>query len=211
MRRRTASSRVIKIPSTTSRLSVVGLTGPNAAGKGEVALYLRSLGYQYRSLSDILRDEAAARRLEPSREILIQLGREFREAEGAGVLGKRTAALLRSGNWVIDSIRNPAEIDVLRATGRFFLLAVDAPIETRFDRANLRGRNENAPTLDAFRAMENREKADNPLAQQLHKCLEMADERILNDQDLPTLHKRVDKVLKTRGFPTLTQKTPLPT
>ena len=35
---------------------IVGLTGPNAAGKGVVADFLRERGYAYFSLSDIVRE-----------------------------------------------------------------------------------------------------------------------------------------------------------
>ena len=39
---------------------VIGLTGPNAAGKGEVANHLEARGFRLHSLSDIVREEAAA-------------------------------------------------------------------------------------------------------------------------------------------------------
>jgi dephospho-CoA kinase len=35
---------------------VLGLTGANAAGKGEVASYLRDRGFAVHSLSDVIRD-----------------------------------------------------------------------------------------------------------------------------------------------------------
>ena len=38
-------------------MNVIGLTGTNAAGKGEVANYLKNQGYAYFSLSDAIRDE----------------------------------------------------------------------------------------------------------------------------------------------------------
>lgn len=37
---------------------LIGLIGPNASGKGEVADYLKKKGYQVYSLSDVLREEA---------------------------------------------------------------------------------------------------------------------------------------------------------
>ena len=47
---------------------IIGLTGPNAAGKGEVARYLERRGFHYFSLSDEIRDEVRQRGLEISRE-----------------------------------------------------------------------------------------------------------------------------------------------
>ncbi|MCX5687163.1 MAG: AAA family ATPase, partial [Candidatus Omnitrophica bacterium] len=65
---------------------IIGLTGANASGKGEVASYLKSKSFEYYSLSDILREEAKARGIESSRENLIRLGNELRERNGPSVL-----------------------------------------------------------------------------------------------------------------------------
>ena len=69
---------------------IVGVTGPNAAGKGEVSAYLRALGFAVHSLSDIVREEAAARGLPPEREHLIRIGTLLREEGGPGVLAARS-------------------------------------------------------------------------------------------------------------------------
>jgi hypothetical protein len=53
---------------------LIGLTGRNAAGKGEVAKYLQTKSFYYYSLSDAIRDELRSRKLEVSRESLIQVG-----------------------------------------------------------------------------------------------------------------------------------------
>ena len=58
----------------------MGLTGPNAAGKGEVAQLLTSHGYTYHSLSDVVREEAGARGLPVSRKNLVLIGNELRRA-----------------------------------------------------------------------------------------------------------------------------------
>ena len=65
---------------------IIGLTGANASGKGEAASYLKSKSFEYYSLSDILREKAGARKIEPSRENLIKLGNELREKNGSSVL-----------------------------------------------------------------------------------------------------------------------------
>lgn len=184
-----------------SKLTLIGLTGTNAAGKGEIGSYLGRHGYVYRSLSDVLRDEARDRGLEASRENLIALGRELRETEGAGTLAKRTVSSLPAGRYVIDSVRNPSEIDVLEKAGSFLLLAVDAPIDVRFDRAQKRGRNENAATLGQFREMENRERSTETHAQQIDACLKRAHRVLDNRGTLDDLHKQVTLTLEEFGFP----------
>ena len=95
------------------RPALVGLTGTNGAGKGEAAAYLGTKGYGYLSLSDVLREELAARGLAASRDNLIAVGNELRARFGPDVLARRTMAKVL-GPTVIDSIRNPREVDYLR-------------------------------------------------------------------------------------------------
>lgn len=184
---------------------VVGLTGKNASGKGEIGRYLVSLGYQYRSLSDVVRDEVRKRGLDASRENLIRIANDLRAHHGAATLADEAASTLAEGLHVIDSIRNPAEVDRLRLAGKFLLLGVDADPKVRFARAMKRGRTENAATIEEFIAIENRERTSDPLAQQLDQCLKIADEVVRNDSTLAALEEEVRTVLTRRGFPSRTR------
>ena len=65
---------------------LIGLTGRNAAGKGEVAEYLKKKSFYYYSLSDVIRDEIRSRGQEPTREALIEVGNELRQKHGAHIL-----------------------------------------------------------------------------------------------------------------------------
>jgi dephospho-CoA kinase len=109
--------------------------------------------------------------------------------------------LLRDGNYVIDSIRNPEEIRILRQAGRFLLIGVDAPIELRFQRAKARGRVENAGTVEEFRKLEERELSAHSSAQQLDLCLAQADVVVINDSSVGRLRKKIERVLSERSFP----------
>ena len=55
-------------------LMIIALTGTIASGKGEVADYLKKKSFQYFMYSDVLRDVAKARGIEPTRENLHKLG-----------------------------------------------------------------------------------------------------------------------------------------
>ena len=68
---------------------ILGLTGKNAAGKGVAAEFLQIKGFQYLSLSDVLRDEIKRRGLDVSRERLVEMGRELRRTHGDGYLAER--------------------------------------------------------------------------------------------------------------------------
>jgi len=179
---------------TASKHRLVGLTGPNGAGKGEAAAFFVSRGYAYRSLSDILREELAAAGLPADRDHLIAKGNELRREGGPDVLARRLLQTV-SGPTVIDSIRNPAEVERFRREPGFLLLAVDAPAALRYERVLSRGRNESAATLEDFIRKEAEEKSSDPSAQQIHRCFEMADAVVQNDGPLEELHRRLEAFL----------------
>ena len=178
----------------SKRPALIGLTGTNGAGKGEAAAYLRNKGYACLSLSDALREELAARGLPASRDNLIAVGNELRARFGPDVLALRTMVKVL-GPTVIDSIRNPSEVEYLRRQEGFILIAVDAPIEIRFARAQARGRDESAATLDEFRAKEAVEMDGSETGQQLARCMAMADRSIQNDGTIEELWRKVEECL----------------
>ena len=97
------------------------------------------------SLSDVIREEAVRQGKPVTRETLIELGNKLRREGGAGVLAERIFPRLDpEKNYVIDSIRHPAEVQVLRRRRDFFLFHIQAPQRLRFERLRQRGR-ENDP------------------------------------------------------------------
>lgn len=174
---------------------MLGLTGSNAAGKGEVAERLRQRGFAVHSLSDIVREEAAARGLSPERENLIRTGNELRRQVGPGVLAERILPRLGRRD-VVDSIRNPAEVEVLRGLDRFVLLGIVAPVELRFARAQARSRAGDPDTLARFREREDEENTADPNAQRLAATLALADHVISNRGSLEELEREVDRMLR---------------
>lgn len=175
---------------------IVGLTGPNASGKGEAAGYLRSKGFEYHSLSDVLREEARKRGMEASRENLIRLGNEMRREKGLSYLASMVKeALIDSRDHVVDSIRNPAEVGELRKKKGFILIGVDAPLDVRFERSIRRKRPGDAGTLEEFIEKEKKENIANPENQQLKKCMEMADKIVTNKSSIEDFHREIDEAI----------------
>ena len=173
---------------------IIGLTGANASGKGEAASYLKSKSFEYYSLSDILREKAGARKIEPSRENLIKLGNELREKNGPSVLADAVIKKIKDkNNYVIDSIRNPFEIKALRKLKGFILIGVDAPLEIRFKRIVSRNRQGDPGTLEEFIEKERRENIASSTNQQLENCLRLADVLIINNSSLNDFHKKIDE------------------
>ncbi len=179
------------------------MTGPNASGKGAVCSFLESLGFEAHSLSDVIRDEARRRGLPPEREHLIRLGTEMRAAGGAGVLARGLLPKLGERS-VIDSIRNPVEVAVLRELPFFVLIGVRAPLRMRFERSLERARPGDPRTLEEFEAREAQENTSDLAAQQLDATFALADRRLDNDGDLDELHARILEMLEELGIATRT-------
>ena len=173
---------------------LIGLTGRNAAGKGEVAKHLQTKSFYYYSLSDAIREELRARKQQVSRESLIQVGNELRQRFGPSVLADRIIELTQPDrNYVIDSIRNPAEVASLRkACKEFKLIRVDAPLQTRFERTVARRRENDPITFEAFVALDNREATGDPNSQNLDEVERLADEVLVNDASLEELGPKID-------------------
>jgi dCMP deaminase len=175
---------------------LIGLTGRNAAGKGEAARYLQTKSFYYYSLSNVIRDEIRARGEEPTRERLIIVGNELRQRHGASVLAERILAKIEDDkHYIIDSIRNPAEVDAFRAAKHFKLLRIDAPAEVRFKRIVSRRRESDPRTFEEFVELENREAEGDDTSQNLVKVELMADHTLLNDGVLDKLYAQIDDLL----------------
>ena len=159
-----------------------------------MAARLCALGFHVHSLSDIVREEAARRGLSPEREHLIEVGNLLRRAEGPGALAARLRPQLGRRD-VVDSIRNPGEVDELRRLSHFVLVGVRASLENRFRRSRERGRPGDPQTLEEFRARERQENSDAPEAQQLEATFRCADRVIDNDGDLAGLWRAVDRLV----------------
>src|SRR5262252_5670540 len=175
---------------------LIGLTGRNASGKGEVARYLQRKSFYYYSLSDAIRDEIRSRGEEPTRERLIIVGNELRQRYGSNILAERVLAKIEDDkHYVIDSIRNPAEVETFRTAKNFKLIRIEAPAEIRFQRILSRQRESDPRTLEEFVALENREAEGDDTSQNLVKVELMADHVLSNDTTLEKLYPKIDQLL----------------
>lgn len=172
---------------------IIGLTGKNAAGKGEVARFLQARGFEFHSLSDALRQELRRRRITPTRDHLTRVGNELRESFGPGVLAERILKSLgETTHYVIDSFRNPSEVDVFRRREDFVLWAVTASPRIRFKRITARAREKDPTTLSEFLSVEQREARNaDPHKQSIDRCIARADLRIPNNGTLEALERRL--------------------
>jgi len=179
---------------------IIGVTGTKASGKGEVAELFKRKGFIYLSLSDRVREEAIGRSLlSYTVKDLQDIGNELREKFGNGILVLRTLKMMeKNKNYVIDGIRNVGEVKELRKEKDFFLIAVDASQEKRFERLIKRERSTDPKTWQEFLLVDERDRGKQELisGQQVDKCIEQADFRIYNNGGLMELNQIADEILK---------------
>lgn len=186
---------------------IIGLTGKNASGKGEVGEYLAERGFTFYSLSDVLRDELKKRKKTATRDNLTDLGNELRDKFGPSVLADKILDKLEDDrHYVIDSFRNPEEVKAFKRTKDFALLSVEASPRVRFQRMHARNRESDARTFEQFVKIENRELANSdPTKQNLTACAQLADYHVINNGTLAAFHSKLNrlftKILMNRPRP----------
>jgi dCMP deaminase len=134
---------------------------------------------------------------------MIALGRELRAAEGADVLARRLLPRLSGErNYVIDSVRHPAEVAALRAhCSRFWLLWIEADETLRLKRLRERGRGGDPSELREMRRLEARELgSDDTSSQQLLAVRALADEVVSNVGSVDDLGASLREILGRRLF-----------
>lgn len=179
---------------------VVGLTGQFGAGCTEVvAEYLKEQGFHYYSLSEIVK-ASAQKRLGPFeyqklsknkkelRRILQDEGNRLREGDTRAIAKKVREQIKATAkddeDIVVDSIRNPAEVEYLNAAfqRRFFLLALDVSSEARW----LRKQSDYEGDKKQFDQDDLRDKGDDepPFGQHTEVCVYLADVVINNENPI---------------------------
>lgn len=183
---------------------IIGLTGTDGSGKGEVGKYLVEKCFSYYSCSDELREEARKLNLPETRQNLgIVIGDKLRREFGKGILGKRVyEKILKNKNKlvVVDSLRLIEEVNELRKSKNFYLIFVDAPVELRYKRALNRGRITDNISLNEFNKIEEEETNGIGTLMRKKDCYENADFKIYNNSTLTEFYKKIDEILKKINF-----------
>ncbi len=181
---------------------IVGLTGNIGGGKGTVAGFLKEKGFSFFSLSDELREVLREKGVEITRENLRKKGNRVRKEEGGDILAKRVKKKIEKQQCVkaiIDSIRNPAEIELLKSLPGFFLISVTASPEKRFERIKKRNRESDSVTWEEFIETDKKHSEEDEKGQQEKKCMAMADYTLLNNGTKEDLRENLEKIINDKN------------
>ncbi|MBU0982026.1 AAA family ATPase [Patescibacteria group bacterium] len=175
--------------------TIIGLTGPMGSGKGELVKLLQKKGFLHVTLSSLIREEARTRGLSEERGSLMDLGNSMRKEGGAGVLARMALSKIQeSGHdkWVIDGIRNPAEIFELRKGEGVSIVGITVDREILIERILGRAREGDSRDREELQAKLDRDwgKGEPEDGQQVGKCLEQVDLVIDNGGTLNELQEK---------------------
>lgn len=176
---------------------IIGLTGKIGSGKGEVVNYLKTKGYEHYVYSDVIREIAKQRGIEPTRANLQRLGFEIKRKKGYGVLSSILLKKAKTQNAVFDGIRNRYEINELRKKNTL-IIGVTASPKVRFERIRKRNRKGDPKTYHEFKRLDNIENRGKTIGQEINHCLTMADNIIDNNSTLVELHKKIDAIISRK-------------
>ena len=178
---------------------IIGITGPIASGKSILSETLSEKGFTKLSLSDEVREEAKLRNISIERKNLQDLGNLLRKEKGKGYWAERLIdKIIPKKDYIIEGIRNPGEIEVLRKLSDFVLVGINAPIEKRFQLIISRNKSSDPKTLEEIKEMDERDlgKGEDHLGQQTKACFELADHFIENKSTIQELKENFQDLLE---------------
>ena len=176
---------------------VVCVIGQPGSGKDILADFLaKKRNFWHISTGNIIRAEMRARNIPTDRESMRVFSQNMRKKMGNSYPANIAADKIMV-NTVISGPRNVAEVEVFRKKfgKNFILVAVDAPIEIRYQRVkNGRGRTGDNLTFEEFKAQEEAEL--NSGTHELSKLLLTSDRSVDNSRDKDEMFVQMDYILK---------------
>lgn len=185
----------------------IAIVGPIAAGKTTAADILRDeYGFTTYKLSQGIYDVADERGLDREDRVVLQnLGDELRREQGVDVLAQLAIEKARKDGLtklVFESIRNHNEVLRLqKELGKdLYVIAVDAPMEVRYERAQKREGQykEQHLTWEEFKAIAERDmgKESDETGQNVIKCMQLADVTINNSGTREELENKIREIME---------------
>ena len=180
---------------------VIGITGTLGAGKGTVVeILMKHYDFLHFSVRAFITEEILKRNFPLNRDSMVSVANELRETHTPSYITDQLfeTSLKTGKNSIIESIRTPGEVASLRQRGNFYLLAIDALPELRYQRIVLRNSETDHINYKTFIENEAREMtATDSNKQNLKACIEQADFVLDNSGTIAGLEIKVQKIMET--------------
>lgn len=175
---------------------IIGVTGRIGSGKGELSKYLAEDGFNKLAFGEEVRKEAISQEIPETRENLQKLGHELRKEQEDCIWTKRLADQIKTTHdYIIDGFRYPDQIELFnKRFENFYLIAVDALEELRFERLKKRGREGDPKTWEEFWIQDGRDWVGylSNSGQNTRGCFYLVDEKIENNSTLENFKDKIN-------------------
>lgn len=182
---------------------IIGITGAFGSGKSTAADFLEKLGFVKISLVQFLEEELIRiGEKKITRKLLQDLGNEWREKYGAGILAKKALEKIYAKGIkkaVVEGFRNSAEIETLRKQSNFKLIGIVVNRKIRFERLKKLNRREKL-NWELFNKLDNRDLGigEGKKGLQVAICLALSDIFIENNRSLDELKSRIEDAVREK-------------
>lgn len=182
---------------------VIGIAGAFGSGKSTAAGFLKNSGFVKISLAQFLEEKLKKQKGKKiTRKLLQDLGNNWREKYGAGILAKKALALInkeRIKKAVVEGFRNNAEILEFRKQGNFKLIGIVVNRRIRFERLKKLNRREKL-NWELFNKLDNRDLGigEEKKGLQVAICLALSDIFIENNRSLSEFKNKIQAAIKER-------------
>lgn len=178
---------------------IIGITGTLGAGKGEIVNYLKTKGFTHYSAREFLLKEVRKRGLSENRDNTTMVADDLRKIHSPRYIIETLFELAQESgkDSVIESVRAIGEIEFLKKQKNFYLIAIDAPPEIRYERITKRRSSLDHVSYQKFLSDEEREMhSSDPTRGNISGVMKLADYVIYNEKGIENLQERIEEILK---------------
>jgi len=179
-------------------MRVIAFVGLPLSGKTTASKVAEEMGIPVVCMGDVVREEAKKRGLPLTDEVLGSIASELRQKEGLDAIAKRCIPIIREkgkeiGVVVVDGIRGIAEVETFKKAfgDDFILIAIEAPLEVRFQRALKRKRSDDVKSIEELKERDKRE-----LSWNLGEAMKIANFTVENNSGLEEFKDKIKGILE---------------
>jgi predicted RNA binding protein with dsRBD fold (UPF0201 family)/dephospho-CoA kinase len=179
-------------------MRVIAFVGLPLSGKTTASKVAEEMGIPVVCMGDVVREEAKKRGLPLTDEVLGSIASELRQKEGLDAIAKRCIPIIREkgkeiGIVVVDGIRGIAEVETFKKAfgDDFILIAIEAPLEVRFQRALKRKRSDDVKSIEELKERDKRE-----LSWNLGEAMKIANFTVENNSGLEEFKDKIRGILE---------------